>query len=222
MTLSFLGEFADARDYLERAVSLYDPARYHWPAYSYLEDPTVAALAHLAHVLWRMGYPDQALSTAEKAIGLAREFDHPYSIAYALCLEALVGRLRGEPERMLQLADTALAISHEREFKLSHAVATIFRGFALAELGQAAEGLALSIKGLDALAATGVQIFLSRYLGLLGRMRLDAGSPEQALEDLARALAHVSASEEHCNEAELRRLVGQAMLRQPRPPASKP
>jgi len=72
-------------------------------------------------------------------------------------------------------------------------------------------------EGLDALAATGVQIFLSCYLGLLARMRLGAGSPEQALEDLARALAHVSASEEHCNEAELRRLVGQAMLRQPPP-----
>ena len=217
MTLSFLGEFADAREHLEHAVSLYDPARYHRPAYSYLEDPTVAALAHLAHVLWRMGYPDQALSTAEKAIGLAREFDHPYSIAYALCLGALVSQLRGEPERMLQLADTALAISHERGFALPNAVATIFRGFALAELGHAAEGLALSIKGLDALAATGVQIFLSCYLGLLARMRLGAGSPEQALEDLARALAHVSASEEHCNEAELRRLVGQAMLRQPSP-----
>ena len=217
MTLSFQGEFADARYHLEHAVSLYDPARYHRPAYSYLEDPTVAALAHLAHVLWRMGYPDQALSTAEKAIGLAREFDHPYSIAYAVCLGALVSQLRGEPERMLQLADTALAISHERGFKLPHAVATIFRGFALAELGQAVEGLALSIKGLDALAATGVQIFLSCYLGLLARIRLGAGNPEQALEDLARALAHVSASEEHCNEAELRRLVGQAMLRQPSP-----
>jgi predicted ATPase/class 3 adenylate cyclase len=217
MTLSFLGEFADAREHLEHAVSLYDPAKYHRPTYSYLEDPTVAALTHLAHVLWRMGYPDQALSTAEKAIGLAREFDHPYSIAYALCLGALVSQLRGEPERVLQLADTALAISHERGFALPNAVATIFRGFALSELGQTAEGLALSIKGVDALAVTGVQIFLSCYLGLVARMRLGGGSPEQALKDLARALAHVSASEEHCNEAELRRLVGRAMLRQPPP-----
>jgi hypothetical protein len=61
-----LGEFADAREHLARAVELYSPNTRAFPGS--FQDPGVLALTYLAHTLWLLGYPDQAVTKAEEAI----------------------------------------------------------------------------------------------------------------------------------------------------------
>src|SRR5262249_6359476 len=63
-TLIWAGEFAAAQKHFERALALYDPVHHRGHATLYGQDTRVASLGHLAHALWFLGYPAQALQTA--------------------------------------------------------------------------------------------------------------------------------------------------------------
>ena len=81
-----LGELATAREHLEQGIALYDPQR---------DTPLVSVAAsdigqvmscryYVAHALWLLGYPDQALKRMQEALTLGRERAHPHSLAPTL------------------------------------------------------------------------------------------------------------------------------------------
>jgi len=90
INLFWLGEFLPAREHLEIAISIYNPARHRSLALLYGgADAGVYCLSQAAFTLWVLGYPDQALKRGNQAIALAQELSHPYSLAFAKNLSAL-------------------------------------------------------------------------------------------------------------------------------------
>jgi predicted ATPase len=105
-----------------------------------------------------------------------------------------------------------IAIAREQGFAQWLAQGTIFRGWALAEGGQGAEGMAEMRQGLAAHQATGAELARPHYLALLAGAYGNAGQANEGLTLLGEALAAVDARGERWCEAELYRLQGELLL----------
>ena len=86
----WLGNFQSSRDYLEKAIALYDPqeSRTHISIYS--QNPKVICQCRLAFSLWCLGYPGQAVEASQLALEYAQELAHPFSLAYTLFWNVLL------------------------------------------------------------------------------------------------------------------------------------
>src|SRR5207245_4285967 len=90
----------------------------------------------------------------------------------------------------------------------------ILRGWALAQQGQAQDGIAQIEQGLSAFRATGAEIERSYFLALLAEAYGMMEQPETGLTMLTEALALVDTTGEHWYEPELYRLKGALLLQQ--------
>jgi predicted ATPase len=213
-TLYHLGELAPARAHLEQSVALYDPQQHRSLAFLYGQDPAVTCRSWAALALWLQGYPDQALQRMHEALTLARDLDHPLSLAYALDWAAMLYRFRREGAAAQERAAAAIALSTERGFAVYLAWGLILRGWALVEQGQGAEGIAQLHQGLAAYRATGGQAVLPYHLALLAEAYGTEGQAGEGLAVLAEALTLVNNNGERNYEAELHRLKGELLLQQ--------
>jgi predicted ATPase len=133
----------------------------------YGADPGVFCLAWSPHLLWHLGYADQALTQSEVALALARKLSHPFSSALALDYAAMLHQFRREPGAVCDLAEAAMTLCAEQEFAYYLAWERIMRGWAVAEAGDRETGVAEMRQGLAALRATGAGLRQPYYLGLL-------------------------------------------------------
>jgi predicted ATPase len=83
-------------------------------------------------------------------------------------------------------------------------------------LGGRIEGVPLFLDGLAAYRATGHQLALPYYLGILAHAYTRMGRFKEALDTLQQALETVDANDDRFEEAELHRLKGEALLAQSR------
>jgi predicted ATPase len=212
-TLFYLGELVPAQAHMEQMITLYDPQKHRSLAFLYGHDPAVVSLSDQGWTLWLLGHPDQVLMRSKKAITLARELSHTYSLAYALNLATVHHQIRREEQAVQELAKEAIALSTEHGFPLLLAGETILRGWALSEQGEVEEGIKQIEKGLAAWRATGSELVWSYFLALLAEAHGKAGQVEEGLTVLTEALAAVEKTGERMWEAELYRLRGELLLR---------
>jgi predicted ATPase/class 3 adenylate cyclase len=213
-TMFWLGENAPARAHLEQGMALYDPQKHRSHAFVYGQDPGVACQSFSAMPIWVLGYPDQALHGINEALTLAQELTHPFSLAYALQLAAVVYQFRREAEETQERAEELIALSTEQGFPMWLAYGTIMRGWALTAQGQGAEGIVQVRQGLAAHRATGAELHRPHFLALLAEAHGKLGQPEEGLTVLAEALAIVENTGERNWEAELHRCKGELLLMQ--------
>ena len=119
-------------------------------------------------------------------------------------------------------AEAAVALATEQGFTQWAALGTVFRGWALAMQGQGEEGLAQVRQGIAAWRATGAA--LSRPILLRPCWRTSVchlGHPAEGLQALAEAHTLVEQHEERWWEAEICRLRGVVLLRQPETPQAE-
>jgi predicted ATPase len=171
--------------------------------------------------LWLLGYPAQALALLHDALALALELSHPFSLAYARCLAALGYQVRRDVPAVHEQAEAAVALATEHSFPLWAAVGTCARGWALAMQGQGAEGMAQVRQGIAAWQSTGVVLIVPYICTLLADICDHLGHPEDGLQALAEAHTLVEQHEERWWEAEIHRLRGVLLLRQPGTPPEK-
>jgi hypothetical protein len=170
----------------------------------------VVGFIFLSFTLWLLGYPDQALSRAHEALALARNVAHPFSLAFALHLVALVHQFRREAHATLELAEAAMALCQEQGFAYLLANGTRFRDWALGTLKPGAEDLAQ--RHQRELEAS----FMQTYgLALMGEAYGKRGQAEGGVRVLDEALALVGETEEHFWEAEIYRLRGELLQHAP-------
>jgi adenylate cyclase len=205
--LYILGKLASARAHLEQVSDLYDPGQHHRLAFGYGLDPGVACRMWVSVVLWLQGYPDQARGQGQRALDLARELDHPLSLAFAQTNLAFIHILRREVEAALALAEACIQLS--TEYGLSHilAVAAFCRGWALARRGQAEAGLAHIRQGIGNGQAGGGAL-LPPQLAMLAEMYGLAGQPAAGLPLLDQAEAGAERTGVRWYDAEIHRLRG--------------
>src|SRR5713101_2472785 len=214
-TLFRLGELAAAKTHLEHGIALYDPEK-HRPdrsnAFLYGQDPLVICLSWATWAFWYLGYPDQALESSHKALALAHELAHPFSLAFALHFAAVLHRLRREARIAQERAEAAIALASEQGFPYWAAGGTFVRGWTLAEQGKREEGIAQMRQGLAAWRAAGAVQFGQPFV-ILAEVYGKVGQANEGLSLLVEALAEVQESKEHWWEAELYRVRGELLLK---------
>jgi predicted ATPase len=210
--LLWFGELGAARMHLEEGVALYRPEWSRALAFRFGFNCGSNCHFFLGRVLWHLGYPDLALTSAEQAVAIAESVSHPVSLAGALSWSAALHQLRGNVELAREVAETDLTLTTEEVIRFFHSHAVILRGWALVEQGQCEEGIAQLLEGLAAYRALGAELECSHWLALLAEAYRDTGRPAEGLRLIAEALDHVAQTGVVYYEAELHRLEGELRL----------
>jgi predicted ATPase len=213
IVLFALGEYAAALAHLEEVVTFYRPEQHHRTlVFLRGSDSGLSAMAYVALCLWCLGYPERALESADRALALAWELGHPFTLAdvlaYAGCL---LSAMRRDAHALAAYADDLIQLSTEKVLPwLDTAICN--RGEAVSMLGQVQEGRAQLREGMPSKAGWGVRCYLSGTLRALAVGYAQEGQPGKCLSTLAEALALVEETDERLWEAELVRLKGDVLL----------
>ena len=209
-TLYWQGEFTAAREHLERVGTLYQRSQHQSHVAEFGEDAGVTSGSYLSWVLWFLGFPDQARKTSERTLALARQLEHPFSLAYALTFASILHCRLRRPEEALVLAQETLSLANDHGFPLWHIGATLSHGWALA-MQNRPEGV------------TSLQQCVAATRGAMGGVTLVVLEPlvdacvvldlfDDALRIGGEAFATGGAIGDRHVEAELHRLRGESLL----------
>jgi predicted ATPase len=212
--LFFLGELAQAEAHLEHTITFYDPQQHQALASHYGLDPGVTSLSVMSWALWALGYPEQALKRSHKAIALAQELSHLPSLVLAQAYAGLLCAFRRDWQMAQELAEACIRLSTEHGFPYWLSGGLFCHGWALAEQGQAEEGIAQVIDGIAGNRTTGAEALVVLQLAALTEAYRNAGQTEEGLSSLVDALVLVNRTGERWYEAEVHRLRGELLLSQ--------
>jgi predicted ATPase len=203
-TSLFTGRLFPAREHFEMALSLYNRERRQPLTFRYHGfDVGVWILSSDAWTLWQLGYPDQALKRGDEALALAHALSHPLSLATAGFCVGTLRQFRREVRETQETAESLIALCAEHGFAAVLALATILRGWAVAEQHRNEEGIAQIQEGLAAYRATGSENVRTYSLSLLAEACMEAGRLGEGLSALTPTLG-----------AEMHRLKGELLLKQ--------
>jgi class 3 adenylate cyclase/predicted ATPase len=213
VTMFYRGQFAGARARYEQAVTAYDDRERtkFWTAYTG-HNAGVTHRCYLALVLWHLGYPDQARQVDRDMRELARRIGHPFSLGHAVDFTAFLYHYCRLGAEVRSAAEEEIALATKQGFQLWHALGTLHQGAGILLEGRPAEALPLLLKGLTAFRATGAEVRLPCYLGLLGDAYTQSRRFEDAHQSLNEGLAIAEKNDDRCHEAELYRLKGELLL----------
>jgi predicted ATPase len=218
-TWFYLGAFQAARQHLEEGIARYTPDQRHTPAFRQAPG-VVSCHSHVAWTLWLLGYPAQALARIHAALALAHELSHPYNLARAWCDAAFVAQFCRDVPGVHEQAEAAVALATEHGSPFWAAVGTSLHGWARAIQGDGERGMAQVCRGIASARATGAALLVPYFCTLLADVADHLGRTADGLQALAEAHILVEQHEERWWEAEVCRLRGVVLLRQPgTPPA---
>jgi predicted ATPase/class 3 adenylate cyclase len=134
--------------HLDRAIDCFE-SQGHWSRRFRLgNNPGVACYTVSALTLWLLGFPDRALERANRAVTLATELEHPFTLAYALFHTGFLHLWRREPELVRARAVGVLDIAEEHDLEIWRALGTVLLGAAKTGLGRSEEGTAQIREGI--------------------------------------------------------------------------
>jgi tetratricopeptide (TPR) repeat protein len=217
-----LGEFTAGLACMEKALVLFDPLKRP----SYVEpapiDQLVYIRVHSSYLLACLGHLDQALVQRDGSLDEARRLAHPPTLAIALAGAGLSGScIRLESASLLQYADECRALASEHGLGHFRMMALIQRGWNLAALGRAEDGIPLLTAGLVGLRDLGFVLWRPWALTLLADACRTAGQWQAALEHLTDARSLADEREERWFQAETQRLRGDVLLAMGDPTAAE-
>jgi predicted ATPase len=209
----YRGRPALACTYLEHMMALYAPAQHHVLAYHYGGfDPGIMGWLYYAWALWLRGYPAQARAHSAKALSLAQQLAHPYTLARTLYYDALLGQLRRDASAVRDQADAVITVATVQRFALMQALGPIMRGWAITVQEHSPEGLVQIRQGLEMYRSTGAEAQRPYLLTLLAEASGLLDQPDGGLVALDEALTLLEQTGERYYEAELHRQRGALLL----------
>jgi predicted ATPase/DNA-binding winged helix-turn-helix (wHTH) protein len=212
-SLFFLGEQAQARAHIDRALAQYAAPVHRSHVIRFQLDLPVTARRMLAQILWVQGFPDQAMRTANDNVEYARSVGHIVSWLYSLEAACLVA--------LYFVQDLSLAQRHLDllcELSERHAVtrwntrSRYYRALLLVKRGDLVAGLPALRETFEELRASRFMIRDSSFLADIAQGLGSAGYPARGLELIDEALAGVERTGERWCKAELLRIKGELLL----------
>jgi predicted ATPase len=216
-----LGVLPAARLHLEAGIARYTPDQRCAPVFRIGQNLGVACQANAARTLWLLGYPEQALARLHEALALAHALAHPYSLAWVRCQAAYIYQFCRDVTAVYEQAEACVALATEQGFPLWAAGGTSSRGWALAMQGQGEVGMVQVRHGIAAWRATGAALSIPYWYTVLADVAAHLGHTADGLQALAEAYTLVEQHEERYWEAEIHRLRGVLLLRQPGTPQAE-
>lgn len=210
----FLGRFDDARENLERAIPLTADSEPRLDTFTYMSNTGVEARSALAWTLELIGYPDQAVAMARKALSVAERLGNVADLIYATYFAAVLYGFRTEWPNAESWARRTVDLASEYGLPYYVAMGTHMQGAALAEQGRFDEGLSLTQTGVATSHAIGVAAGLTGMYLMIAENSLKAGQFRLASDAIADGFRFAKSKDEHAWEAELHRVKGELALEQ--------
>jgi tetratricopeptide (TPR) repeat protein len=212
----FAGEYVAARDHLERALALFEPARDDDLAFRFGQDAGVAAMFYLAFTLWPLGDVERAVSLVDAAQARTAGLPHVQTRAYGKSQGAMFELMRGDLSRALpnaaELAAELARLARDHDLPLWRAFGVFLQGFARAESDAPGGGLEDMRRGVDLLREQSVLMFDGLLKIALAGAEARAGHADRAVARLDEALATCERTGYRAFEAELHRVRGEMLF----------
>lgn len=212
MTCLYLGEYDAALDHIEQAIALYDQSRHASHMERFGVDPWVVSASYRAHVLWFLGHSDQALKQSAEVLSVARELDNPFILTGALAFAAYLQQHLRNAEATKELASEAIILAEEYGFPFWVQQQKILKGWAMVELGEVNEGVAILESGLATYQEMGARLALPWFLSLSAETLVRLHRNDDAVRTLRVASTMAETTGEHFYLAEIQRLEGELVL----------
>jgi predicted ATPase len=184
-------------------------------------DLGVACRYYAAQTLWLLGYPAQARARLHEALTWAHALAHPLSLAWVRCRAASFFQFCRDVAAVQEHAEAAVALTTKQGATQWVAHGTVFRGWALAMQGQGEVGRAQVHQAIMAVRSGRQTLFVPYLYIVLAEVCDHLGHTADGLQALAEAQTLLEQYEERCWEAEVCRLRGVLLLRQPETPQAE-
>jgi predicted ATPase len=187
--LAFTNDLEGGIDHLENAIRCFESQRHGSHRLQLGPNPGIASYTSTALVLWVRGLPDRAAERANRAVAIATELRHPYTMGYALYHTGFLHLLRQEPELMRDRAVGVIDVADEYELPIWRALGTVLLGAAKTDMGHLDEGLAEIQDGVDQYQGLrSPPVFWPLLLYVRARACGRAGRPAEGLEFIDQAI----------------------------------
>jgi predicted ATPase len=215
ISLVLVGEAAEGRAHLDQVVLLYEPAEHRALATRFGHDVRMTAFSWRALVSWMLGYPDAAAADIENALKDAREMDHAATSMFALSHTSLAHALRRDHAASQALAEQLVALAEEKGSLYWKSYGMTLQGWRLAEIGKAADAVALATHAIAAMRSTGATAYAPWYLSYMASAHARLGRFDDAQRCIAEAMTAAETTGETWCEADTHRIAGEIALMPP-------
>lgn len=179
----------ESQSHLGQAIRLHDP-RVHG-SNRFRLGPNTGVVARVASglQLWMCGALERSVMRLEEALQLARELDHPFSVAFALYHNGYLAIARGRFEAVEAFGNELGSVAEENDYLLWEILATVLQGVATTASGKAEDGLRMTERAIELYKGLATPpVFWPFVLSLRGMVQAMAGKPERAVELIDEAL----------------------------------
>ncbi len=193
-----IGEFAAARQHLERAISLYrehDGARLSFPT---PQDPLVGCLVVIPWVLEAIDEVEAAAEARREAVAHARRLGRTYDLAYGLAWHATQDLAHAELDRAERLNAEASAICQANGYDTYGAVTALTDAFLRGRRGDVDTALAMAERGLAQFNKLGIRHILGWETSQVAELQVLRGDWTGALTTMDMAIERTYESGERC------------------------
>jgi predicted ATPase len=209
------GNYTAARAHFAQVTAFYEPRQHHQFYVDFRgSDPGLSALAYDALCLWCLGYPEQAIRRSHKALNLAHELVHPFTLADVLCYAGCIFNIMvGNATAVQHNARQLIHIAQDTGFAGWLGTASVYWGEGAIMQGRFEEGIRRIEQGekIERLS-THIWCYSAGILGALAWAYAQTGRLQLALHTIDEALIRVEQADERHWEANLRRLRAEILL----------
>jgi class 3 adenylate cyclase/predicted ATPase len=206
------GEYAQARDYFEKALALFQPGRDDDMAFRFGQDPGVVAMTFLAIASWPLGEVDRAISLIDRMQTRMAERTHVGTLALGRMQAAMFELMRGDHARGAPHAFELARLAREHALPMWRAFGVFLQGWATSTSGAIGAGLDDMRRAVDELRAQNVLLFDGLVKIALAEAEARADDPGRAVAILDEALTTADRLGYRTFEAELHRARGDILL----------
>jgi len=172
-------------------------------------DPVVGALAESSRNLWMMGDTRRSIEYTGRAIELAREIGHPESLSFALLFHGWMHGYRENWETCIRSTAEAISLGTEHGLVQTMAWNHCVHGWALAHVGDTAEGLDELERAIESSVRIMGQVAMPHFFAMLAELLILLGKHTDALERIRHILKANETSRDLYFNAELHRLAAE-------------
>ncbi len=161
---------------------------------------------------WFLGFPERARRELDKGFALAREVNHPYTIAFILVGACELYWFLRDPAAVDRYTEELGPLADEKGFIYFKAHAAFYRAEHRIREGQVANGVAQMHEALAGMRAKGTETCLTRLHPRMADACVRAGEIDEAEAALAGAAEIMERYDERYMEAEIYRHRGDLVL----------
>jgi predicted ATPase len=215
VSLLLSGDFAEAREHLDRGMILYDPAEHRSLATRFAIDVRVGILFARSLAMWVLGYPEAALADAERALRDAREIGHAATLMFALTCPSLTQILLVNHTEASTELDEVIALADKKGTLFWKTQGIAFRGCVLVLTGKASDAVQMITSGVTGFRSTGSTLFRPFFLSHLAKANAEIEHLHDAWRCIDEAITGLETAKERWCEAEVNRIAGEVALLSP-------